>query len=60
MAVLSQGNSKKCATCQHYNGVREPDAFKKSVRYEATCKGGCLLSRQKKAANNGGCSKWGT
>lgn len=58
MAVLSPGTSKNCVTCQHFNGVREPDAFRKSVRYDATCKGSCLLSKQKRAANSGGCAKW--
>ena len=58
MAVVALGSSKKCVTCQNFNGAREPDASKRNVRYDASCKGSCLLSKREKAANSLGCAKW--
>jgi len=58
MAVITNGTSKKCVTCQHFACERAPDMSKHYVRYESVSKGVCAKTKAAKAANQGGCPKW--
>ena len=58
MAITTIGNSKKCATCQHFSGERKTDLSKKNVSYDAAAKGTCATGKKSVAAGAGGCSRW--
>jgi len=55
-------STKKCVTCQYYEGERDTTPGGRSVRYDSGSEGRCTVKKNDVDANHVGChkyEKWG-
>jgi hypothetical protein len=58
MAIIINGISKKCVTCQNYSGDRTIGLSKKTVKCESKSSGYCAARKREFSGRTSGCTKY--